>query len=68
MVNGAAMGQIFNPTYMVLNVFGLIIAKLQAEQYIWRSGLNYTITRPGGLRNDPPYREYSHGAGGKNIV
>ncbi|XP_010904873.1 uncharacterized protein At2g34460, chloroplastic [Elaeis guineensis] len=55
LVNGAAMGQVFNPAYIVLNVFGLtLIAKLQAEQYIRKSGINYTIIRPGGLRNDPP--------------
>ncbi|XP_019189210.1 PREDICTED: uncharacterized protein At2g34460, chloroplastic [Ipomoea nil] len=55
LVNGAAMGQLFNPSYIILNVFGLtLIAKLQAEQYIRRSGINYTIIRPGGLRNDPP--------------
>ncbi|KDP37955.1 hypothetical protein JCGZ_04598 [Jatropha curcas] len=55
LVNGAAMGQIFNPAYIFLNVFGLtLVAKLQAEQYIRRSGINYTIIRPGGLRNDPP--------------
>ncbi|EEF42678.1 conserved hypothetical protein [Ricinus communis] len=28
--------------------------KLQAEQYIRRSGIKYTIIRPGGLKNDPP--------------
>ena len=55
LVNGAAMGQILNPAYIILNVFGLVlIAKLQAEQYIRKSGINYTIIRPGGLRNDPP--------------
>ncbi|KAL3522674.1 hypothetical protein ACH5RR_015508 [Cinchona calisaya] len=55
LVNGAAMGQLLNPTYIILNVFGLVlIAKLQAEQYIRKSGINYTIIRPGGLRNDPP--------------
>lgn len=49
------MGQILNPAYIFLNAFGLIlIAKLQAEQYIRKSGINYTIIRPGGLRNDPP--------------
>lgn len=49
------MGQILNPAYIILNVFGLtLIAKLQAEQYIRRSGINYTIIRPGGLRDDPP--------------
>ncbi|XP_041025953.1 uncharacterized protein At2g34460, chloroplastic isoform X2 [Juglans microcarpa x Juglans regia] len=55
LVNGAAMGQILNPAYIFLNVFGLtLIAKLQAEQYIRKSGINYTIIRPGGLRNEPP--------------
>ncbi|KAK6932234.1 NAD(P)-binding domain [Dillenia turbinata] len=55
LVNGAAMGQLLNPAYIFLNVFGLtLVAKLQAEQYIRKSGINYTIVRPGGLRNDPP--------------
>ncbi|KAB1221352.1 hypothetical protein CJ030_MR2G005407 [Morella rubra] len=55
LVNGAAMGQILNPAYIFLNVFGLtLIAKLQAEQHIRKSGINYTIIRPGGLRNEPP--------------
>ncbi|XP_007025110.2 PREDICTED: uncharacterized protein At2g34460, chloroplastic isoform X1 [Theobroma cacao] len=55
LVNGAAMGQLFNPAYIFLNVFGLtLIAKLQAEQYIRKSGIDYTIIRPGGLRNEPP--------------
>ncbi|XP_051126246.1 uncharacterized protein At2g34460, chloroplastic [Andrographis paniculata] len=55
LVNGAAMGQLLNPAYIFLNVFGLtLVAKLQAEQHIRKSGINYTIVRPGGLRNDPP--------------
>ncbi|CDP06308.1 unnamed protein product [Coffea canephora] len=55
LVNGAAMGQLLNPAYIILNALGLVlIAKLQAEQYIRKSGINYTIIRPGGLRNDPP--------------
>ncbi|XP_010540559.1 PREDICTED: uncharacterized protein At2g34460, chloroplastic isoform X1 [Tarenaya hassleriana] len=55
LVNGAAMGQILNPAYVFLNVFGLtLVAKLQAEKYVRKSGINYTIIRPGGLRNDPP--------------
>jgi len=49
------MGQLLNPAYIFLNVFGLtLVAKLQAENYIRKSGINYTIIRPGGLRNDPP--------------
>nr|GEW62634.1 hypothetical protein [Tanacetum cinerariifolium] len=55
LVNGAAMGQLLNPAYIVLNAFGLVlVAKLQAEQYIRKSGINFTIIRPGGLKNDPP--------------
>ncbi|PRQ29418.1 putative NAD(P)-binding domain-containing protein [Rosa chinensis] len=55
LVNGASMGQILNPAYIFLNIFGLtLIAKLQAENYIRKSGINYTIIRPGGLRNEPP--------------
>ncbi|KAM1796472.1 hypothetical protein ACFX11_036711 [Malus domestica] len=55
LVNGAAMGQILNPAYIYLNVFGLaLIAKLRAEQYVRESGINYTIIRPGGLRDEPP--------------
>ncbi|XP_074276710.1 uncharacterized protein At2g34460, chloroplastic [Silene latifolia] len=55
LVNGAAMGQLLNPAYVFLNIFGLVlVAKLQAENYIRKSGINYTIIRPGGLKNDPP--------------
>ncbi|KAE9462041.1 hypothetical protein C3L33_06079, partial [Rhododendron williamsianum] len=55
LVNGAAMGQLLNPAYIFLNVFGLVlVAKLQAEKHIRKSGINYTIVRPGGLKNDPP--------------
>ncbi|XP_010241298.1 PREDICTED: uncharacterized protein At2g34460, chloroplastic isoform X1 [Nelumbo nucifera] len=55
LVNGAAMGQILNPAYILLNVLGLVlIAKLQAEKYIRKFGIDYTIIRPGGLRNEPP--------------
>jgi len=49
------MGQILNPAYIFLNVFGLtLIAKLQAERHIRKSGIDYTIIRPGGLKNEPP--------------
>lgn len=55
LVNGAAMGQLLNPAYVFLNAFGLVlVAKLQAEQHIRKSGINYTIIRPGGLRNEAP--------------
>lgn len=55
LTNGAAAGQALNPNYILLNIFGLVlIAKLQAEKEIQRSGIDYTIVRPGGLRNDSP--------------
>lgn len=55
LVNGAAIGQLLNPVYIILNIFGLtLVAKLQAENYIRKSGIDYTIIRPGGLKNDPP--------------
>ncbi|KAM1482568.1 hypothetical protein ACFX1Q_034663 [Malus domestica] len=47
------MGPILNLAF--LNVFGLtLIAKLQAENYIRKSSINYKIIRPGELRNEPP--------------
>lgn len=55
LVNGAAVGQFLNPAYIVLNIFGLtLVAKLQAEKYMRKSGIDYTIIRPGGLKNEPP--------------
>lgn len=55
LVNGAAVGQFLNPAYVILNLFGLtLVAKLQAEKYIRQSGIEYTIIRPGGLKNDAP--------------
>ena len=36
-----------------LNLFwGILVWKKWAEEYLQRSGLNYTIVRPGGLKND----------------
>lgn len=55
LTNGAATGQIFNPVYILLNLLGLtLVAKLQAEKYLRKSDIDYTIIRPGGLKNDPP--------------
>lgn len=55
LTNGAAWGQVFNPSYLLLNAFGLVlIAKNQAERFIEKSGINFTIVRPGGLKSDPP--------------
>eukprot|EP00850_Spirogloea_muscicola_P012519 SM000081S22653 [mRNA] locus=s81:329924:331177:- [translate_table: standard] len=56
LTNAPAWGQAFNTTYIGLNLFGLVlIAKRQAEKYLEKSGLDYTIVRPGGLSSDPPF-------------
>ena len=47
-VSSMCVGQLFHP----LNLFWLILWwKKQAEEYIGKSGLTYTIVRPGGLTN-----------------
>jgi len=52
-VSSLCTSQLFHP----LNLFWLILVwKKQAEEYIQKSGLTYTIVRPGGLKNeDNPY-------------
>jgi uncharacterized protein YbjT (DUF2867 family) len=48
-VSSLCVAQFFHP----LNLFWLILWwKQQAEQYLKTSGLNYTIVRPGGLKNE----------------
>ncbi len=55
LTNGAAAGQVFNKNYLLLNLFGLILYwKLQAEKHLMKqAGLDWTIVRPGGLREAP---------------
>ena len=49
LVSSLCVSRFFHP----LNLFGLVLFwKKQAENYLSSSGLNYTIVRPGGLRND----------------
>ncbi|MGD1938509.1 MAG: SDR family oxidoreductase [Cyanophyceae cyanobacterium] len=49
MVSSLCVSQFFHP----LNLFWLVLYwKLQAEIYLKNSGLNYTIVRPGGLKNE----------------
>ena len=49
MVSSLCTSKFFHP----LNLFFLILYwKKQAEEYLQASGLNYTIVRPGGLKND----------------
>jgi uncharacterized protein YbjT (DUF2867 family) len=48
-VSSLCVSKFFHP----LNLFWLILWwKQQAEQYLQNSGLNYTIVRPGGLKNE----------------
>ena len=49
LVSSLCSSQLFHP----LNLFWLILVwKKQAEEYIQKSGLTYTIVRPGGLKNE----------------
>lgn len=48
-VSSLCVSQFFHP----LNLFWLVLYwKKQAEIYLQNSGLNYTIVRPGGLKNE----------------
>jgi uncharacterized protein YbjT (DUF2867 family) len=48
-VSSLCVSQLFHP----LNLFFLILIwKKQAEEYLQKSGLTYTIVRPGGLKNE----------------
>ena len=48
-VSSLCVSQLFHP----LNLFWLILVwKKQAEEYLQKSGLSYTIVRPGGLKNE----------------
>jgi uncharacterized protein YbjT (DUF2867 family) len=49
MVSSLCTSQLFHP----LNLFWLILVwKKQAEEYLQKSGVSYTIVRPGGLKNE----------------
>lgn len=49
LVTSLCVSRVFHP----LNLFWFILVwKKQAEEYLQRSGLNYTIVRPGGLTED----------------
>jgi uncharacterized protein YbjT (DUF2867 family) len=49
LVSSVGASQFFHP----LNLFWLVLFwKKQAEEYLQKSGLTYTIVRPGGLKNE----------------
>lgn len=55
LTNGRGWGQEKSPGFIVTNAFGGVLdEKLQAELYLRKSGIDYTIVRPGGLKAKPP--------------
>ncbi|CAM9827074.1 unnamed protein product [Phaeothamnion confervicola] len=56
LTNGLAAGQGLNPNYLLLNAFGgVLLLKRKAEMYLENQAfLDWTIVRPGGLKNSPP--------------
>ncbi|KAG7367645.1 NmrA family protein [Nitzschia inconspicua] len=55
LTNGRNWGQEKSPGFVVTNAFGNVLdEKLEAELYLRKSGLDYTIVRPGGLKAKPP--------------
>lgn len=58
LTNGRAWGQEKSPGFVVTNAFGGVLdEKIEAENYLRASGLDYTIVRPGGLKAKPPTGE-----------
>jgi len=64
LTNGILAGQALNPQFVLLNLFGgVLFAKRAAEIYIEdQANLDFTIVRPGGLKNDPPSGEIVFGS------
>lgn len=55
LTNGRAWGQEKSPGFVVTNAFGGVLdEKIVAENYLRKSGIDYTIVRPGGLKAKPP--------------
>ncbi|KAK3238106.1 hypothetical protein CYMTET_51856 [Cymbomonas tetramitiformis] len=55
LTNGRAIGQEKSAGFVITNAFGGVLdEKLEAEQYLRASGLDYTIIRPGGLKGEAP--------------
>jgi len=55
LTSGAESGQLLNPQFILLNLFGgLLLNKRQAEMYLEskKDQVDYTIIRPGGLSNN----------------
>mmetsp|Transcript_27269 Transcript_27269/g.87579 ORF Transcript_27269/g.87579 Transcript_27269/m.87579 type:complete len:302 (-) Transcript_27269:19-924(-) len=55
LTDAGAWGQLDSAGYKITNAFGNVLEeKLVAEQYLRKSGMDWTIVRPGGLKADPP--------------
>lgn len=55
LTNGRNWGQEKSPGFVITNAFGQVLdEKLVAENYLKKSGIDYTIVRPGGLKAKPP--------------
>jgi uncharacterized protein YbjT (DUF2867 family) len=55
LTNGRAWGQEQSAGFVATNAFGNALdEKLQAELYLRKSGIDYTIIRPGGLKSGKP--------------
>ncbi|GFH49636.1 hypothetical protein CTEN210_06112 [Chaetoceros tenuissimus] len=58
LTNGRAWGQEESPGFKITNAFGNSLdEKLESELYLRKSGLDYTIVRPGGLQAKAPVGE-----------
>ena len=58
LTNGRNWGQEKSPGFVVTNAFGNVLdEKIIAENYLRKSGMDYTIVRPGGLKAKPPSGE-----------
>lgn len=57
-VTSMLINQPFNPFSLMMKPFGDILTmKDKAEKAVRASGLRYTIVRPGGLTNQPPFQK-----------
>merc|ERR1719174_266088 len=55
LTDAGAWGQLDSAGYKITNAFGKVLEeKLVAENALRKSGLDWTIVRPGGLKADPP--------------
>jgi len=55
LTNGRAWGKEKAPGFVITNAFGQVLdQKIIAENHLRKSGMDWTIVRPGGLKDDEP--------------